>query len=110
MSVPLRINIGITTGQENAVQPFHRRVHIVSVWNETNVQRHRTSSLQSLTVIARKIKAFCRSFDAHWYADARSVIHLSIHYVLALFTRNYINPRWLNTALGSLRTAILQGQ
>ena len=69
------VDIGVAAGQKDAVKALDRGSHILSFRDQSKVDRHSAGGLESLAVIAAKIKSTGFYFEPHRDSDARAPFH-----------------------------------
>src|SRR6185369_14066386 len=70
LAVAQRIDVGVASGKQYAVELRHDGVDVLCFWDQTDVNRKSAGGLDSLAVIAPEIETIGCLFNAHRDADA----------------------------------------
>src|SRR6185369_1932867 len=78
LTVAQRIDIGVASGKQYAVELRDDGVDVLRFWNQADVYRQPAGGLDRLTVVASKIETIGCLFNAHRDADAWSCLYHSV--------------------------------
>jgi hypothetical protein len=91
ITVTKRIDVRIAARQKDSIESGDRVANKLLVWDQWDVDRQSTGSLDGFTVMSRKIEAVGFEFDAHRDSDAwtRGFCHLIQSIVAMLCWRQH---------------------
>ena len=78
LAVAQRIDVGVASGKQDAVELCDDGVDVIRVWNQADVYRKAAGCFDSFAVIAPKVETIGCVFNAHRDADAWSCLHHSV--------------------------------
>ncbi len=90
LAVSQRIDIGVASGKQDAVELCDHGVDVIGVWNQADVYRKTAGGLDSLAVIAPKVETIRCLFNAHRDADAWSCLYHSVRSNASIVIITYV--------------------